>query len=109
MLNNHHSPAHWLIARRLLTSKIRALLLGRMLLASLTCLTISVVASAQQGPDLLTYGELVQLYEQKVPSEVLQTRLQRILTTPFVTNAASSRVATPLVPSTPGLGRFVRI
>lgn len=67
------------------------------------------IASAQQSPQLLTYNELVQLYEQKIPPEALQNKLNSLLTTPFVSNAASARGVKPLVPSSPALGQFVRI
>src|SRR5688500_14453714 len=39
--------------------------------------------------DLLTYEELVELYERENPSERLQIKLQKLLTTPFVNNAVS--------------------
>lgn len=67
------------------------------------------IASAQQPPQLLTYNELVQLYEQKVPPEALQNKLNNLLTTPFVSNGASARGVKPLVPSSPALGPFVRV
>jgi endonuclease/exonuclease/phosphatase family metal-dependent hydrolase len=73
------------------------------------CFLGAVIASAQQPPQLLTYNELVQLYEQKVPSEALQNKLNSLLTTPFVSNAASARGVKPLVPSSPELGQFVRV
>ena len=38
--------------------------------------------------ELLTYEELVQLYEQPVPAEPLQRKLTALLNTPFVSNAA---------------------
>ena len=41
-----------------------------LLLASFACLFIAVEAKAQQqAPELLTYDELVQLYEQETPPE----------------------------------------
>ncbi|HEV7746474.1 MAG TPA: endonuclease/exonuclease/phosphatase family protein [Pyrinomonadaceae bacterium] len=73
------------------------------------CFFAAGIAGAQQPPQLLTYNELVQLYEQKVPPEALQNKLNSLLTTPFVSNAASSRGVQPLVPSSPDLGQFVRV
>ncbi len=49
---------------------------------------------AQQGssgPALLTYNDLVALYENDVPSEALQTKLTKLLNTPFVHNSVSGR------------------
>jgi endonuclease/exonuclease/phosphatase family metal-dependent hydrolase len=58
---------------------------------------------------LLTYDELERLYEQKTPPEALQDKLRRLLTTPFVSNAAAARGVRPLLPNAPGLGRVVRV
>lgn len=78
------------------------------LLVSFSCLTFAP-ARAQNAPDLLTYNELVQLYEQQTPPPALQEKLQRLLTTPFVNNSASKRGVKPLLPTAPGLGRFLRV
>ena len=78
----------------------------------LTCLVLclSVVVNGQQEvPELLTYSELVQLYEQETPPADLQNKLNRLLTTPFVSNSALARGARPLLPSSQKLGRFLRI
>lgn len=81
-----------------------------MLLASFACLLIAREANAQQqAPELLTYDELVQLYEQETPPEALQNKLRLLLTTPFVSNAASAGGVRPLLPSTAKLGRFLRV
>jgi endonuclease/exonuclease/phosphatase family metal-dependent hydrolase len=69
----------------------------------------AAAAARQQAPELLTYDELVQLYEQQTPPEALQHKLRRLLTTPFVSNAASERGVKPLMPAAAGLGRVVRI
>ncbi len=80
------------------------------MLAALACLLSVVTANAQQqAPELLTYNEMVQLYELETPPGPLQDKLRRLLTTPFVSNAASDRGVRPLFPSTAGLGRFVRV
>ena len=66
-------------------------------------------AQAQTAPELFTYEELVQLYEQPTPNDALQRKLRAILNTPFVSNAASQRGTKPLAPSNPELGSFLRI
>src|SRR5215213_982850 len=88
-------------------SKTRPLTL--LLVPSVLCLFISVGVNAQQGPDLFSYRELVQLYEQETPPTALQNQLHRLLTTPFVSNSATARGVKPLVPRTPKLGEFLRI
>ncbi|HJY31086.1 MAG TPA: endonuclease/exonuclease/phosphatase family protein [Pyrinomonadaceae bacterium] len=62
-----------------------------------------------QEPELFTYAELVQLYENKDLPQALQVKLDRLLTTPFISNAASARGVQPLLPRTPKLGRFIRV
>ncbi|HSE19774.1 MAG TPA: endonuclease/exonuclease/phosphatase family protein [Pyrinomonadaceae bacterium] len=71
--------------------------------------TAPAVRAQQQPPELFTYDELVQLYENKVLAEALQVKLDRLLTTPFINNAASARGVRPLLPRTSKLGTFVRI
>lgn len=51
------------------------------------------------GPPLLTYNDLVALYENDVPSEELHHRLTRLLTTPFVNNSARTRAGSSPAPS----------
>ena len=58
---------------------------------------------------MLTYDELVQLYEQETPPEALQNKLRLLLTTPFVSNSASARGVRPLLPRTAKLGQFLRV
>src|SRR5918993_1211487 len=50
-------------------------------------------AQGQQngGPALLTYNELLELYENDPPSPELSTKLTRLLTTPFVNNSVGTR------------------
>jgi endonuclease/exonuclease/phosphatase family metal-dependent hydrolase len=81
-----------------------------LLLALLVLLLSAIAAEAQQqARDLLSYDELVKLYEQPTPSEVLQNKLHGLLTTPFVSNAASARGVKPLLPSSARLGKFLRV
>jgi len=88
-------------------SKIRPLTL--LLIASVLCLFISVAVNAQQAPDLFSYQELVQLYQQETLPAALQNKLHRLLTTPFLSNSATARGLKPLVPRTPKLGNFLRV
>jgi len=89
----------------------RAFALKLSVLASFACLLTAVPVAAQQTapPELLTHSELVQLYDQETPPEVLQNKLQRLLTTPFVSNAASARGVRPLLPGAARLGKFLRV
>ena len=69
----------------------------------------SPARAQEQPPELFTYAELVQLYENKDLPEALQVKLDRLLTTPFISNAASARGVQPLLPRTSKLGTFVRV
>src|ERR1044072_4319130 len=82
----------------------------QILLTSFACLLIPAAAVArQQPPELFTYDELVHLYEQETPPEGLQNKLRHLLTTPFVSDAASARGTKPLLPNTAKLGKLVRV
>ena len=59
-------------------------------------------------PELVTYEELVQLYEQKDPPEPLQNKLNLLLTTPFVSNAAAAKSVRPLLLHSQNLGQFLK-
>lgn len=91
--------------------RTRALTFTAVLFAWFACFSFPIVANAQQqqSPELLTYDELVQLYEQQTPPAALQHKLNQLLTTPFVNNAASTRGVTPLLPRTTTLGPFLRV
>ena len=81
-----------------------------LLIVLLACLALAARANAQQqSPELLTYDELVQLYEQETPPPALQHKLKQLLTTPFVSNAAATRGVTPILPQTTPLGQFLRV
>ena len=80
--------------RRLLTVFLPALL------------AVLPVHAQTQAPELFTYAELLQLNETRNPPEALQVKLDRLLTTPFVSNVASGPVQ---LPKTPQLGTFVRV
>jgi endonuclease/exonuclease/phosphatase family metal-dependent hydrolase len=65
--------------------------------------------ASRSAPELLTYEELVHLYERETPPDELQRKLQRLLTTPFVNNEATARGALPVRPRSEQLGRFLRV
>lgn len=67
---------------------------------------------AQQGtsnPPLLTYNELVALYETDPPSADLSNKLTRLLTTPFVSNSAGGRPARVIRTNSSTQDSFVRV
>jgi endonuclease/exonuclease/phosphatase family metal-dependent hydrolase len=69
---------------------------------------VSIVPAQPSGPPLLTYNDLVTLYQDDVPAPELATRLNRLLTTPFVNNSAGVRG--PQAGARSDFGkRFVRI
>jgi hypothetical protein len=77
----------------------------------LTTFTFNNSIKGQQGasgPPLLTYSELVALYENDPPSQDLSNKLTRLLTTPFVNNSAGVRAARPGKVST-SQGRMLRV
>ena len=84
---------------------VRAFALSALLLL----VTASATRAQQQPPELFSYAELVQLYENNDLPEALQVKLDRLLTTPFISNAASTRGVQPLLPKTRKLGTFLRV
>lgn len=59
----------------------------------LLLLTVTISVNAQSTPTLLTYNELVALYEDDPPSPELAEKLTKLLETPFVNNSAGMRPA----------------
>jgi endonuclease/exonuclease/phosphatase family metal-dependent hydrolase len=60
-------------------------------------------------PQLLTFDEIKQLYQEENPPDELREKLKKLLTTPFVRNTASDSGVTPLKPELPGLGKSMRV
>ena len=60
-------------------------------------------------PQLLTFAELVELSEQRIPPAPLQQKLNALLTTPFVDNSGSNSGGLPIKPYVAGLGPSLRI
>ena len=69
----------------------------------------AVIRAQEQTPELFTYAELVQLYETPPLPSALQAKLDRLLTTPFVSNSASARGVRPALPNDAKLGTFLRV
>lgn len=59
--------------------------------------------------ELLSYDEIVQLYQNEHPSPGLQQKLNTLLTTPFVRNTAWDSGITTLKPSDPKAGKILRV
>ena len=66
-------------------------------------------AQPPADPQLLTYDEIVQLYQQADPPPPLRDKLKKLLTTPFVRNNASDAGRTPLKPNSAEMGSFLRV
>src|SRR6476659_4314858 len=80
-----------------------------LLLIAVALFKPSALQAQQQTPELFTYDELVQLYETQPLPAALRAKLDRLLTTPFVSNAASARGVQPALPKDPKLGTFLRV
>ena len=77
-------------------------------------LLFSLLAAAREptppsAPEFLTFDELVTLSETDQPAAPLQEKLDRLLLTPIVSNAATLAGAQPHRPSVDGIGRVLRV
>ena len=63
----------------------------------------------QGAAPLLSFADLIRLYEEENPPDELQRRLTQLLNTPFVGNAASAGGIKPLKPNSQSMGRFIRV
>ena len=84
----------------------------------LSLLASSLAASGQQTsstyirssqPALLNYSELVTLSEDQTVSSALAEKLNKLLTTPFISNEAYYRSAKPIRPDLKGMGPSLRL
>jgi len=75
----------------------------------LAALVVICVSWSWAQPELLTWDELITLYQSATPPPALAAKLRALLTTPFVSNAASEAGKKPLRPSTSELGPFLRV
>lgn len=75
---------------------------------AICCLLVSL-APAQNGQALLTYDELVRLFDEDTPPANLQLKLDDLLSFAFVNNDASAQDVKPLKPQTAAVGNFLRV
>ena len=75
-------------ARALFTRSLISFLL---LLPAFSLHNVQAQSSSPASAPLLTYNELVQLYEEPQPAPELANKLNRLLTTPFVSNTVGFR------------------
>jgi len=82
----------------------------KLLALFLLCFQVGLVHAVPSPPaELLTYKELLELYERESPSAHLQLKLKTLLTTPFVNNDATANGTRPLKPRVAGRGRQLRV
>jgi endonuclease/exonuclease/phosphatase family metal-dependent hydrolase len=81
--------------------------------SKITCTLIAACLGIALGqpsdPQLLSWDELIQLYQQDNPPAELREKLNRLLTTPFVRNTASDQGRKPFKPQQPRMGKFLRV
>jgi endonuclease/exonuclease/phosphatase family metal-dependent hydrolase len=68
-----------------------------------------VSACQAADPPLLTFDDLIKLYQNDDPPAPVRDKLKGLLTTPFVRNRASEAGAMPLKPNEPGTGKMLRV
>lgn len=66
-------------------------------------------ARDEKGPALLTYDEIIQLYQQDVPPAALREKLDKLLTNPFVSSAAFRSGVRPRKPTSAQTGKVLRV
>jgi endonuclease/exonuclease/phosphatase family metal-dependent hydrolase len=62
-----------------------------------------------QEPELFSYDDLLALGAENAPKAPLKTKLDTVLTTPFISNEAYYSGARPVRPDLPGLGPSLRV
>ena len=88
---------------------MKTMRLSIVVLTYLLCVSTAWAQQDQKAPELLTYDEIIQLYQQDVPPAPLHDKLKQLLTTPFVSNGAFRAGARPLKPASPQIGKFLRV
>ena len=79
-------------------------------IALLLCFPVPVIHAQQNSsPALLTFNELVELYENENPSPELSNKLNKLLTTPFVNNSMGTRPARSVKTTTGTNGPYIRV
>jgi hypothetical protein len=69
----------------------------------------NLLAQGENDPQLLTYDEIIRLYQQNDPPPPLSDKLRRLLNVPFVRNTASDAGRKALKPTVPVVGRILRV
>jgi len=91
-----------------LTDKVKTKY-GLLLSIVVTLFIAPQVIHAQNPPAFFTHSELVALYEQDPLPDELRLKLERLVTTPLVNNAAQARGVQPMKPVVSNLGRVLRM
>jgi endonuclease/exonuclease/phosphatase family metal-dependent hydrolase len=87
----------------------------RPLVAAMAIILLAATVATSTGPrrpatlEPLTYAELVELSDSEAPPAGLAAKLDGLLTTPVVDNGAWQSGVRPIKPSSPALGRFLRV
>lgn len=76
---------------------------------ALCCLPAGAEVVDQLPPQPLTADEFLHVEAAEFPPEPLRSKLLRLLTTPFVSNAAEAGGVAPLKPELAGLGKSLRV
>jgi endonuclease/exonuclease/phosphatase family metal-dependent hydrolase len=97
---------HYPIARVAIALRALCMLLILFTLAISPTITLRAQSG---GPPLLSYDELVALYEVDVPPQSLQRKLQKLLNTPFINNSAGLRAPRRGRDSAATPGNFIRV
>lgn len=97
--------------KRCISSHLNPGAITRQILAltALACLLSGATLGTTKETQLLTYEELILLYEHATPADPLLEKLNLLLTTPFVSNEATERGARPVKPDHPKLGKLLRV
>lgn len=80
-----------------------------LLILLLGCSIEPIQPASNPAADLLTYEELIELYQRDDPSEPLLLKLQKLLTTPFVNNDQAASGTRPFKVNSEVIGRHLRI
>jgi endonuclease/exonuclease/phosphatase family metal-dependent hydrolase len=79
-------------------------------IALLLCSCAPLVTAQQpSNPALLSFNELVELYENENPSPALTSKLDRLLTTPFVSNSVGTRAPRSIKTTSGTTGPYLRL
>jgi endonuclease/exonuclease/phosphatase family metal-dependent hydrolase len=72
-------------------------------------ITPAVFSDGAQNPALLSFDELIALYDNELPPAKLAKKLEELLATPFVDNGAATRGVEPLRAQAPKIGPVLRV